>query len=109
MSYISPVEVITTQMRMTYEEEIINAVHDVGILVEKEELEKALKYDRDQYSKGFSDGIDRVLEIVDEIERDTGHVALIGDDNKFAGVLCNSREFRDRVLALKGGDKHGKE
>ena len=45
--------------------------------------------------------IDRVLEILDEIERDTGHVALIGDDNKFAGVLCNSSEFRDKVLALK--------
>ena len=46
--------------------------------------------------------IKAVLRIIDEIERDTGHVALIGDDNKFTGVLCNSSEFRDRVKALKG-------
>lgn len=50
------------------------------------------------------DVIDRVLEIINEIEHDMGHTALIGNDNKFAGVLCNSREFRDRVLALKGGE-----
>ena len=46
---------------------------------------------------------DKMIEIIDEIEHDNAHLAFIGDDNKFAGVLCHSREFRDRILALKEG------
>lgn len=64
----------------------------------------AVQREQDAYDSGFGKAIESVLEIIDEIEHDMGHTALIGNDNKFAGVLCNSREFRDRVLALKGGE-----
>ena len=48
--------------------------------------------------------IDRILEIIDEMERDTSYVVVVVD-GKANGVLCNSRDVRDRILALKGGDK----
>lgn len=35
---------------------LLEAVHRVGFDVNKDELEKALLYDRDQYEEGFSDG-----------------------------------------------------
>ena len=35
---------------------LVEYVHAVGFDVDKEELEKALAYDRGQYEKGYSDG-----------------------------------------------------
>jgi hypothetical protein len=41
------------------EEKIMVAIMQVGINVNKEELVKALQYDRDQYAKGWNDAIHR--------------------------------------------------
>lgn len=35
---------------------LLKGIIDLGIKVDKEELLKALKYDRDQYNKGYEDG-----------------------------------------------------
>lgn len=51
MSYQSPIEVIQTQMRNQIEGEIYKAVMKVGVNVDKDELVKALQYDRGQYNK----------------------------------------------------------
>ena len=55
MSYQSPIEVIQSQMRSQIEGEIYRAVMNVGVNVDKDELLKALQYDRDQYQKGYED------------------------------------------------------
>ncbi len=58
--YESPIEVIYSQVRTQLVEEeerqMLKAVHDVGVEVDRDELLKALRYDRDQYEKGFEDG-----------------------------------------------------
>ena len=54
--YESPIGVIYGEITTSIENEIYKAVQDVGILVNKEELLKALQYDRDQYDKGYLDG-----------------------------------------------------
>jgi hypothetical protein len=60
MSYLSPIEVVTEPLNRALETSIENdiykAVLNYGISVDKEELIKALRYDRDQYTKGFVDG-----------------------------------------------------
>lgn len=55
--YDSPIEIIQTQMQMQMDEGILKAVQGVVIDVNKEELIKALAYDREQYSKGYKDGV----------------------------------------------------
>ena len=40
---------------------VLTAVHNVGIKVDKDELAKALAYDRGQYEKGFADATNIVL------------------------------------------------
>ena len=47
---------ITTEMRHEQDREIMNAILSVGINVDKDELVKALRYDRQQYDKGYSEG-----------------------------------------------------
>ena len=55
MSYQSPIEVIQTQIQSQIEGEIYKAVMRVGINVDKDELLKALQYDRGRYQKGYAD------------------------------------------------------
>ena len=60
-NYIPPIEMtvadqIVEKIQKQQDEQVINAVVKCGINVDKEELIKALAYDRSQYDKGFSDG-----------------------------------------------------
>lgn len=55
--YQSPIEIITKKMRTQFEDNVFKAIQDYGIVVDKDELIKALKYDRDQYEKGYRDGL----------------------------------------------------
>lgn len=55
--YNSPIEMIIGNMRMQQDGEIYRAVQTIGVKVDKEELLKALQYDRGQYEKGYEDGI----------------------------------------------------
>lgn len=54
--YQDPIEVIYDSVQTAFEGEVMKAVQRVNINVNKEELVKALQYDRDQYAKGYIDG-----------------------------------------------------
>lgn len=53
----SPIELIESEIEVKMEGEVLKAVKRVGIEVNKEELLKALEYDRNQYEKGYEDGL----------------------------------------------------
>lgn len=55
LGYESPIQTILSDMRVEYEENMVRAVQNVGFCVNKEELIKALHYDRGQYEKGYAD------------------------------------------------------
>ena len=58
-AYKSPIETIWSDIEHEcaehFEQMVLTAVQNVGIRVNKEELVKALAYDRDQYRKGWED------------------------------------------------------
>ena len=58
--YKSPIDIIyenmTSQIIEEQEKKIIQCVQKYNINVDKEELIKALKYDREQYQRGYQDG-----------------------------------------------------
>lgn len=54
--YKSPIEIITGQIKTNYDNAIYSAVQNVGINIDREELLKALEYDRGQYEDGFREG-----------------------------------------------------
>lgn len=56
MSYKSPIDIVVGKFNTQIENNVFKAVQDYGISVDKDELIKALKYDRDQYEHGFKDG-----------------------------------------------------
>ena len=67
--YESPITIliddITKQIQIQQEDGIYKAVCNYGISVDKDELIRALRYDREQYEEGFCDGYEaRDKEIV---------------------------------------------
>lgn len=70
--YESPIELIISDMqhkvRQEQDKQIYEAVQRVDVNVNKEELIKALNYDRQQYEKGYADGIKEFAErLKDEV------------------------------------------
>ena len=55
MSYENPILLIQQGMNAQIEDAVYKAVQKVGIYVDKDELIKALEYDREQYEKGYKD------------------------------------------------------
>lgn len=57
--YKSPVEIAREQIKTQIDNEILFRVtQEVGINIDKDELLKALAYDRQQYEKGYNEAID---------------------------------------------------
>lgn len=67
--YKSPVEIIYGQMQTQMEGDVFRVIQSYGIDVDKEELIRALRYDRGQYEKGYADGkrdaMDSIVRCVD--------------------------------------------
>lgn len=65
--YKSPIEILTNQIILEQEGNVYKAVLEQGIVVDKDKLIKALQYDRDQYDKGYRDGMQFVLQEFSEL------------------------------------------
>ena len=67
--YESPINItkiyedIISQIQEQTESLVFQEIQRVGVYVDKEELTKALQYDRDQYEKGYKEGYERAMEI----------------------------------------------
>lgn len=76
--YESPIKIIQDRIQMDMENDIMKVVQRYNIDVDKDELLKALKYDREQYDKGFSDckaiyekKLEKILERLEEMRKVT--------------------------------------
>lgn len=82
--YESPIDLVIGEMYAKCENDCLKYVQNYGFDVNKEELEKALIYDRRQYDKGFSDGykmaIDEFAERLKERLKGLQMVELQGKD-----------------------------
>lgn len=77
--YKSPITIYRQQMETQLEGEVLKVVEKYGVSADKEELIKALKYDREQYSKGYDEGYRK-------------------------GVEDFINEIKEPILALENGD-----
>lgn len=62
----SPIKLFEKEMQMQLEGDVMKAVQNVGVVVDKEELLKALEYDREQYEKGYKDAIQEYMTLLCE-------------------------------------------
>ena len=59
--YKSPIEIITGNIQTQIDDGIFRAIQNVGINIDREELLKALEYDRGQFEEGFRKGEEYTL------------------------------------------------
>jgi hypothetical protein len=76
--YKSPIEVIYGPMQTQIEGDVFRAVQSYGITVDKDELIKALAYDRNQYDAGYRDALATIVHC-----KDCQHCALSYNDKRF--------------------------
>jgi hypothetical protein len=66
MNWESPVTItqeIASQIARSTDDYIMSEIYKTGVTVNKEELIKAINYDRDQYNKGYCDGFNTAVEM----------------------------------------------
>ncbi len=59
--YKSPIELVYGSCQTQLEGEVMRAIQNVGVNVDKEELLRALQYDRNQYDEGYQDAMDSIV------------------------------------------------
>lgn len=90
---------IANECNDTHEKNLMEALRQAEFVVDKEEVFKALNYDREQYEKGFSDGFDegkkavaqyylyeaysRIIDVKDEIDH---ALKILNDIAKADGI-----------------------
>lgn len=91
MSCQSPIEVFQTQMQSQIVGEIYKAVMKVGVNVDKDELLKALQYDRNQYQKGYKDRDAEIVRCKDCI-----HATMTADGKMCKYCEMDTDDFGDQ-------------
>ena len=77
---ITIVQEIASQIARDTDDYIMSEIYKTGVTVNKEELIKAINYDRDQYNKGYRDGFRNAVKtecaLVDLLEE---HIAKLNE------------------------------
>lgn len=99
--YKSPIELIMGQLRTQVDGEIFKAIQDVNVQVDKDELIKALQYDRNQYEKGWEDGCNEKLrKFAEEIK--------LAFYNEFEEIIPSIMSDKiDEILKRMVGESNG--
>lgn len=85
------INVITSGLRTEVDNNIIKAIQDVAVDVDKDELIKALAYDRNQYDKGFSDATPKWISINERLPKEEEIVIVtVKDDSADSPIYYTS-------------------
>ena len=99
MTYESPIK-IYEKITREYEDNVINVIVSYGITVDKEELLKALAYDRGQYEKGYNDAkVERIAKVEQQY-----HMPDLWKLRGDCGV-CGTTVWKDEKYCHKCGAK----
>lgn len=103
--YESPITMIASQIEMKMENDVLQAIQRYGIQVDKDELIKALNYDRQQYDVGYKDGYNKGFQVAIEMVKQN-------IDKAIGEALEKQRQdyteaISDIASKIKGGDDNG--
>lgn len=90
--YKSPIEIFMDEMKIKVEDDIYSAIQKYNIVVDKDELIKAINYDRGQYDKGYIDGVIEVAHKLREIYSKSDHFLTSSN------VLLQVDKILDEIL-----------
>ena len=95
-----------SDMQVKMEGEILKAVQNVGVNVDKDELLKALQYDRNQYQKGYDDRDSEIVRCKDcalQISCTINYEAVEADNDDWFCASGVPKEGDDHEDTVAGG------
>jgi hypothetical protein len=90
--YKSPIGIFMGEMQTKVEDDIYSVIQKYDIVVDKDELIKAINYDRGQYDKGYIDGILEVACKLREIYSNPDYISTSSD------ILSQVNKILDELL-----------
>lgn len=88
--YESPINIVqqlVTDVTENVDKQVYTAIHQVGVVVNKDELIKAINYDRNQYEEGYKNGYNKAKE---DLKTALADVSLTGmQRNVISAILEN--------------------
>ena len=107
--YISPIEIKPSDYLATMEKNVVKVVQHYGIAVERDELIRALRYDREQYDRGYEDGIANVprwIPCEEALPKENGHYLVTFHQTATEEDLGFDMDDTD-VRKMRYDTKHG--
>ena len=104
--YESPINIIISKLCNKLESDCLKSVQRYGFDIDKEELAKALNYDRKQYEKGHTDGYNKAI---DDLLEDANEMAIEVDVDTYTMKAIGIGLLENIAEQLKAGGVNGKE
>ena len=98
--YESPINIIISELCTKLESDCVKSVQSYGFDVDKEELAKALNYDRKQYEKGHTDGYNKAI---DDLLEDANEMAIEVDVDTYTMKAIGIGLLENIAEQLKAG------
>ena len=100
--YESPINIIISELCTKLESDCVKSVQRYGFDVDKEELAKALNYDRKQYEKGYMYGYNKAI---DDLLEDANEMAIEVDVDTYTMKAIGIGLLENIAEQLKAGGK----
>ena len=101
--YESPINIIISKLCTKLESDCLKSVQRYGFDIDKEELAKALNYDRKQYEKGHTDGYNKAI---DDLLEDANEMAIEVDTGTYTMKAIGIGLLENIAEQLKEGGKN---
>lgn len=101
-----PIKVIENPMDIHVEKEVFSAIRRVGVNVDRDELLRALNYERDQYAEGYRNGYEdclksdnawNVFDLISSVWYGKGAYFRQDDGTVYSRVSCEYLTFDQAV------------
>lgn len=96
----SPIRLVISEMNKKIENDVIEYVTEIGFDINKEELEAALMYDRDQYDKGYANGYSKAINDLLSVLNPCSNCGVDYEDKIYCTTECE-KEQEYSVLQIK--------
>ena len=101
--YESPINIIISKLCTNLESDCLKSVQRYGFDVDKEELAKALNYDRNQYEKGYMDGYNKAI---DDLFENANEMSIEVDTCTYTMKAIGMGLLEQIAEQLKAGGKN---
>ncbi len=105
--YESPINIIQGQMETSLENDIMSVVQRYGIDVNKDALICALQYDRNQYEKGYKEGVADYLTALFDKEFILAQYGINDIDRQFLAMVNPSQMMLDYAAYKERQEEEG--